>query len=264
VIKVVESSLQSRLMQRDIPYRVVMPEDYSMRRNYPVLYLLHGLFGSCDNWLELTELRDYVVGKELVIVLPEGADGWYTDSATEELDKFESYFIDELIPEIDAVYNTIDERKGRAIFGLSMGGYGALKFGLKWPDLFTFAGSVSGAFEAPALSETNPGHDWESLGPSVIKAFGDDSNAVRRENDLFRLIEKFSIEKVKELPYFYIACGIDDGFLEVNRKLVRSLGQKMIPVEYRETTGGHDWIYWDQEIQQVLKTINDRMHAICL
>lgn len=246
-------------MQRDIPYRVVLPDDYSMRRNYPVLYLLHGLFGSCDNWLELTRLTDYVVGKELIIVLPEGGNGWYTDSATEELDKFESYFIHELVPEIDAVYNTIEERGARAIFGLSMGGYGALKFGLKRPDLFYFAGSVSGAFEAPALSETNPGNDWENLGPSVLRAFGDEGNPVRQENDLFRLVERISLSETNELPYFYIVCGTNDSFLEANKNFVELLRQKSIPVEYKETPGDHDWTYWDQEINEVLKIVDNRL-----
>src|ERR1041384_306569 len=177
-------------MQRDIPYRVVLPDNYSMRRSYPVLYLLHGLFGSCNNWLELTSLTEYIADKELIVVLPDGGDGWYTDSATEELGRFQSYLIDELIPEIDAVYNTIEKRDGRAIFGLSMGGYGSVKFALKRPDLFAIAGSVSGALEAPALSATNPGHNWVELGPSITKAFGEENSAVRQENDLFRIVEK--------------------------------------------------------------------------
>jgi putative tributyrin esterase len=248
-------------MQRDIPYRVVLPEDYSMRRSYPVLYLLHGLFGTCNNWLELTGLTDYIADKELMVILPEAGDGWYTDSATEELDKFESCLIHELIPEIDAVYNTIEERTGRAIFGLSMGGYGALNFGLKRADLFVFAGSASGAFEAPRLSEARPGHNWTELGPSILKAFGAKNSLVRQENDLFQIVEKIEKDKMSALPHLYIVCGTDDGFLKANREFVALLREKSIPVEYRESPGGHDWDYWDDELKNVLEIVNDRLSA---
>jgi len=232
-----------------------------MKRNYPVLYLLHGLFGSCNNWLELTGLTDYVAGKELIIVLPDGGDGWYTDSAIDELGRFQGYLIDELIPEIEAVYNTIEERTGRAIFGLSMGGYGALKFGLKRPDLFVFAGSISGAFEAPAFSDANPGHNWEELGPSILKAFGEENSSVRQDNDLFRIVEKIESDRVAGLPHFYLRCGTEDGFLEANRRLAALLEQKSIPYEYLETPGGHDWDYWNHELKNVLEIVSGQLKA---
>ena len=249
-------------MQREIPYRIILPENYDKTvKRYPVLYLLHGLFGCCDNWLELTDLRNYALGKELIIVLPEGENGWWTNSATDEADKFESYFIEELIPEIDLLYKTIGTKEKRAIVGLSMGGYGAFKFAFKNPDLFVFACSISGAFDAPNQTESNPGFDWENLGPSILKAFGAGNSQTRIENDLFEIIRQFPAEEISQLPYFYFDCGIEDGFLEVNRKLAGLLKEKEILFEYHETPGGHDWDYWDKEIKQILQIAAEKLRS---
>src|SRR4030095_4148863 len=81
----------------------------------------------------------------------EGNNGWYTDSATVASDKYETYILQELIPEVQRRYRTIESRYGRGIAGLSMGGYGALKFGLKHPEMFAFAASMSGALGAASF-----------------------------------------------------------------------------------------------------------------
>jgi S-formylglutathione hydrolase FrmB len=244
-------------MQRELPFWVILPENYeTSKRNYPVLYLLHGLFGSCDNWLELTAIKDYLVDKELIVVLPEGGSSWYSDSATIEEDKFESSFINELIPAVETNYRVFGSRKKRAIAGLSMGGFGALKFAFKRPDLFLFAGSMSGAFEAPRLSKNNKGFGWEELGPSILEVFGQERNAARAENDLFEIIGQLSEEKKSAFPYIYIDCGSGDGFLEVNRKLAGLLEERKIKFEYHEAIGGHDWNYWDKQLRVILEIVS--------
>lgn len=248
------------MLQREIPYRVILPETYDdAQKRFPVLYLLHGLFGSCDNWLELTKLSDYALNKELIIVLPEGGDNWYTDSATVKEDKFESYFIEELIPAIDGLYKTIAKREKRAIAGLSMGGFGALKFACKRPDLFVFAGSMSGAFDASRQADNNPGVDWENLRPSILKVFGEENSRTRTENDLFQIIGQMPAEKIAGLPHFYIDCGIEDDFLKVNKELAELLKQRKINFEYREVSGGHDWLYWDKEIKRLLPIAAEKL-----
>lgn len=254
--KIIKENLKSELLQRDIPYRVILPKNYETNENrYPVLYLLHGLFGSCENWLELTNLKDYVLEKELIIILVDGENGWYSDSKTIENNKFESYFLQELMPEIENLYRTIPIKEKRAIAGLSMGGYGALKFCLKKPDLFVFAGSMSGAFDAPNLIKKNCPKDWKELLPSIEKAFGETNSRHRIDNDLFQIIEQIPTEKIAELPHFYLDCGVYDSFLETNRKLTNLLKDRKIPFEYYEISGGHDWDFWDQQIKKILEKV---------
>ena len=139
---------QSKLVNTTLPYNVILPTDYDTSRTtrYPVLYLLHGLTGHYSDWVARTNVADYAAEYRMIVVMPEGNDSWYTDSATVTTDKYESYILKELIPDVQQRYRTIEARYGRSIAGLSMGGYGAIKFGLKSPSTFVFAASMSGAF----------------------------------------------------------------------------------------------------------------------
>src|ERR1041385_6730043 len=140
---------ESRLVGASLPYNVVLPADYnrasSKQKRYSVVYLLHGLGGSAADWVSnRSHLADYAAQYPFIIVVPEGKDGWYTDGIA-PAEKFESYFVEELIPDVDRRFRTLPAREGRAVAGLSMGGYGSMKFALKHPELFAFAASMSGA-----------------------------------------------------------------------------------------------------------------------
>ena len=144
-----DALFHSASLGRDMHYRVLLPRDYTRSGRFPVLYLLHGLYGDYQNWDTRTGLENYAKDLHLIIVMPDADDSWYTNSATVAADKFEDYIAKDLIAEVDEKYRTIRDSHGRAIAGLSMGGYGAVKLALKYPELFAFAGSLSGAFNAP-------------------------------------------------------------------------------------------------------------------
>lgn len=249
--RIVKETLRSELMRRDVPVRVILPESYGLSEcRYAVLYLLHGLFGSCDNWLELTGIIDHSRGMELIIVMAEGGDGWYTDSAASEDEKRESYIVRELMPEIEKRFRCDAERLGVA--GLSMGGYGALKFALKYPGKFVFAGSMSGAFVGPQLTRENCPAEFEELLPSAEQAFGDSGSQTRIENDLFRIIESMPPETITRAPYVYLDCGDEDSLLQTNREMAELLKSRGIRHEYHEESGGHEWDYWDRQLKKLL------------
>src|SRR5687768_17983954 len=161
---------QSKLVGASLPYNVILPPDYdtSTTTRYPVLYLLHGLSGHYSDWASRSNVADHAAQYRMIVITPEGNDGWYTNSATITTDKYESYILEELIPDVQQRYRTIEARYGRAIAGLSMGGYGAIKFGLKSPQTFAFAASMSGAFAITRIPEK----DLQQLGPILLKLFG--------------------------------------------------------------------------------------------
>jgi S-formylglutathione hydrolase FrmB len=241
--------LNSKLLKRKVFFTVILPAEYfspaGSGRVFPVLYLLHGLSGHFDNWTGKASLVKHLAGTNAIAVTPEGADGWYTDSATKDDDKFESYIVEELIPDVDHRYRTIREGRGRGIAGLSMGGYGAIKFGLKYPDMFSLAGSFSGALDAPLRTEKSA-----FLRPSITSVFGADDSKTRAENDIFSLIRNASQEKIKSLPFIYLDCGTEDPFLPTNRDFDALLVEKKVPHEFRELPGKHDWEYWDQQVKE--------------
>ena len=196
----------------------------------------------------------------MIVVTPEGNDGWYTDSATIATDKYESYILQELLPDVQQRYRTIEARYGRAIAGLSMGGYGAIKFGLKSPQMFVFAASMSGAFGVTRFTEKEIPRQWQDS----LKLFGPVESETRKANDLFEIIEKLTAARVSSLPYFYFDCGIEDSPLifPYNRQLAALLYEKKIPYEYRELPGDHSWGYWDRQVQEILRMAAQRMPRV--
>ena len=247
-----EASLNSKLMGRAMPYRIILPSGYaaSKQKRYPVIYLLHGLFGSSENWTTLTKLPSYALSYEFIIVNPEGGNGWYTDSATKTNDRYESYILKELIPEIDAKYRTVTSRDGRVIAGLSMGGYGALKFGVKFPEMFSLVGSFSGALGATSFRSTPV---LAPLLKSLDETFGPIGGEIRNNNDLFALVRNASPEKIKTFPFIYLDCGTEDFLFQNNREFVSLLVEKKVPHEYRELPGSHAWDYWGQQVIEFLR-----------
>ena len=253
-------TFDSILLERSSRYHVLLPAKYeSSNLRYPVLYLLHGLFGECDNWLELTDIEQLSSELDLIVLMPDGGDGWYCDSATVAADLYESFIIDEFMPRVERRYRIIGERRSRSIAGLSMGGYGAFKFAAKRPDLFEFAASFSGAFDAPQMSDERPGFDWESLRPSVLKAFGDAQSSIRKHNDLHQMFLTMPVEKLQELPFFYFDCGLDDGFLKANLRLQQLLRSRGIAHHFNALKGGHDWQYWGSRLPALFKLACEKL-----
>jgi putative tributyrin esterase len=248
------AELDSKLMGRKMPYRVVLPMDYDRKdesgQRYPVIYLLHGLTGHFDNWTTKARLADHAAGLKMIIVTPEGENGWYTDNLSKENQNYDSYIIKELIPEIDRRYRTLSRRDQRAIAGLSMGGYGAIKFGLKYPDMFVLAGSFSGALGVATITEKKfPG----AVGKTVDAIFGPEGTEIRRANDPFDIVRRATPEKIKTFPFLYIDCGTEDYLFQNSREFVQLLLEKNVPHEYRQLPGAHNWEYWDKQIQEFLR-----------
>jgi S-formylglutathione hydrolase FrmB len=246
-------------MGRKMPYNVVLPVNYDAKtesgRRYAVLYLLHGLTGHFDNWTARTKLVDRAASYNLIIVTPEGENGWYSDNLAKDGDKFESYIIRELLPEIDKRYRTIDGRSHRAVAGLSMGGYGAIKFGLKYPELFSLAGSFSGALGAASITEREiPG----AVGRTIDSIFGPAGSELRKANDPFDIIRRATPEKIKTFPFLYVDCGTEDFLFQNNRDFVSLLVEKKVPHEYRQLPGAHNWQYWDAQVAEFLR-VGDRI-----
>jgi len=245
---------QSKLVNTTLPYNVILPPGYraATTTRYPVLYLLHGWGGHYTDWLTRTNVADYAARYRMIIVMPEGNDGWYVDGAAGLNDKYESYVLKELMPDVDKRYRTIQSRYGRAIAGLSMGGYGAIKYGLKYPATFALAASMSGAFGVTRYTEK------EMASPNLepfMKTFGPVGSETRKANDIFELTKALTPARIASLPYFYFDCGTEDAaqHFDRNRELSALFLEKKIPHEYRELPGNHSWQYWNQQVQEVLQ-----------
>jgi S-formylglutathione hydrolase FrmB len=254
---------ESKLVGRPLPYNVVLPPLYDAPETravrYPVIYLLHGLGGGAGDWVSgRARLAAHAAQYRFIIVTPEGADNWYTDSATVPADKFETYIIEELIPDVERRYRTLSTRDARAVAGLSMGGYGALKFGVKHPHKFALAASLSGAFAAASWDAADPTL-LAFVRPSIARTYGAMDSPTRRQNDLFKLFSDLPPERFPALPFIYLDCGTEDFLINSNRALSELLLRRKIPHEYRQLPGAHSWPYWDAQVQEVLKLASRKL-----
>jgi putative tributyrin esterase len=251
-----EESFQSQALGRSMKYRVLVPQDYDAAdRRYPVLYLLHGLTGDYKDWTTRTNLAEYTRTMALIVVMPDGENQWYTNAA-EGNARFEDYITTDLPADVVQKYRTVNSRYGRAIAGLSMGGYGALKIALRRPAQFAVTGSFSAAFAVTREGELEKaiggGVEAERMG----KIFGPSGSDTRKQNDVFALAAAM---KPAASPYVYIDCGTADGLIASNREVVAALQKAGVAYEYHEIAGGHSWDYWDRRVREFLPILMKKL-----
>ena len=193
---------------------------------HSVLYLLHGAYGDYTNWTANSRLAAIAEDFDLIIVMPDGAPfSWYTDSPVQPLSQYESYIVKELIPFVDSTFATFTEKKGRGICGLSMGGYGAIKFGLKHPTLFASASSMSGI-----LTIKKHASQWK-----MLEVFGDTINSLEtwKNNDLLQLLLS-----VRDTIAIKFDTGISDISLADNRQFYPSCRSAVLRTSMRNIPVG--------------------------
>lgn len=235
-----------------VSLNIILPQDYSTStRRFPVLYLLHGYTGHYSDWVTKTGLTNYAKHYEEIIVMPEDENGWYVDNYANPKLGWQSYIIDDLIPYVDSHYRTVASRNGRAIAGLSMGGYGAMLLGLKYHQMFAAIASLSGVFASsePAFEEALNKPEGKAIHDVIAADFGPLTNPTRPENDPFLLVTKIPVD---QLPQIYFSVGTSDTLLGMNREFARLLSDWKITYRYMEVPGKHEWPVWDRQIQRVL------------
>jgi putative tributyrin esterase len=210
---------------------------------YVTMYLLHGLSDDYTGWLRRTRIESYVGDAKLplVVVMPDGYRGFYTDA--NDGTRYATYCGPESVEFIDRTFPVIPSRDARCIGGLSMGGYGALRLALGFPDLYCSAVSHSGAFGRGL--EPRPADEIYPEGPRI---FGPDPRGTN--HDLLKLARDAMARN--ELPAIRIDCGTEDHLLADNRRLHQGLTELGIPHEYEEFPGAHNWDYWDVHVQEAL------------
>jgi putative tributyrin esterase len=230
----------SRSLQKASSFNIVFPDDPNIPRPWSVFYLLHGLSDDHTIWMRRTSIERYVEGLPLVVVMPDGGRGWYTN-ALEGL-AYEDDLLKDVVGLIERTFPVRAERAGRAIGGLSMGGYGAVKLGLKHPEMFASVNSHSGA-----VGVTRDPKLIKDLNPEFARIFGKEPKD--GAEDAAAIVERVDHGRV---PALRLDCGTDDFLLEENRSFHRLLESLHIPHEYQEYPGGHNWAYWDMHVQEAV------------
>jgi len=240
----------SDVMHKDIKAVVVKPETSGSDTELPVLYLLHGAGGNYADWVNKTPNKD-VVKKladlyRMIVVLPDGGvTSWYLDSPVDPSYQYETYVSKELVGYIDAHYQTIKNKSGRAITGLSMGGHGGLYLGFRHQDVFGACGSMSGGVDIRPFPL-----NWD-----IAKRLGSYARFPERweKNTVINQLHLLTPNNLAII----IDCGTGDFFYNVNQKLHEKLLEHNINHDYITRPGVHNFEYWGNAIQYQMLFFNN-------
>jgi len=227
--------VKSLAMNGNVSNLIILPNS-PQSGPLPVIYLLHGAGGDFGNWMRRAPfIEDLAEELGVIIVCPDGyKQSWYLNSPELSESQYETYFIEELLPTIDSLYDTKPSSDYRAITGLSMGGHGALYLALRHPELFNCAGSMSGGVDLRPFP-----NNW---GLPVL--LGDIKDYPSRWSE-HSVVEIAAEEATASSSVrFIIDCGLNDFFLDVNRELDRVMTLNGIQHVYSEREGAHNWQYW--------------------
>lgn len=213
-------------------------ENNSGNKEYKCLYLLHGLSDDHTIWMRRTSIERYATDYGVCIVMPCGAKSFYTDMKYGM--KYFSYITEELPGIIGEFLKVSNKREDTYIAGNSMGGYGALKAALKKPETFCAAAGLS------SVADIRNGMFDDVL----LSVFGEEIN-IPDEEDLFFLAEKTNSSPIK--PKIFMGVGTEDFLYESNVSLKEKFEKLDYDFTYRESSGIHNWEFWDEYVRYVLE-----------
>jgi len=231
----------SAALKRQMPYRVFLPTNIAAGEKLPVVYLLHGGNGGFRDWSNESGVARYAA-KGIILIMPEGAFSYYQNAALKPEDKYEDYLVNDLIADVETRFPVAKGRENRAVVGISMGGFAAIKLALNRPELFAFAGAIS-----PSIDNLHRRISPKLLGGwwRIRTIFGPSGSGSRLSRDPFMLVQSANPAVT---PYVYLTAGNGEPLLEPNRRFAARLSQRHFSYEFHIKPGGHDWTEWDSQI----------------
>jgi S-formylglutathione hydrolase FrmB len=276
----------SPAVDRTMKYNIVLPAEYdSSNERYPVLYLLHGLTQNYTTWSGLGTPVYAGLFNDLIVVMPDGGNSWYVNYAKNEggqRNNWEDHIVQDVVGHVDENYRTIARREGRAIAGLSMGGYGSLTLGLRHPEMFISIGSTSGAIsysrdaarrsrgemaqrgarrrgtpeEQAAREERarrpNPRIGIEGFSSQVGRTPEGQAFVTAEDADAYDPFVLIHQVPRDELPHIYLDSGTEDRLIAPAREFAQVLFENDIPFDFMQMPGAHNSAYWTQSIGHIM------------
>jgi len=221
------------------------------KKPFKTLYLLHGIFGNHNDWLNNTRVCTWAEERNLAIIMPSGENRFYVDNICSG-EKFGEFIGRELVAMTRELLPLSERREDTYIAGLSMGGYGAVRNGLKYHDTFACVAGLSSAFILDKIMGAGEDAPWFTHRRSYYQSILGDLETIQgSDNDHKALVDMILAAKAK-MPALYLGCGSEDDFIGCNRDFHEFLSERGVEHTWDEDPGGHTWDYWDEHILKVL------------
>ncbi len=255
--KVVTDSIYSKKLNCWQKYNVYLPTGFEKsEKKYPVVYLLHGLYGNYSNWeksggmkLVADELISSGEACEMVIVMPNAGDSdvrnYQNGYFNVEDWPYEDFFYQEFLPEVEKKYRIIGDKEHRAIMGLSMGGGGSVVYSQRHPEMFSSCYAMS-AWLDNKMGEVGGKNAKKDKLYIVAKSVSDNSAV-----DFVEKADEETVKKLRTVKWF-IDCGDDDFLMDLSVLLYQNMRAKKIKAELRIRNGVHNWEYWHTALRTAL------------
>ena len=249
-------SVSSDCLHCEQKYNVYLPDGYDARESYPVIYLLHGLYGDYTNWEKtgrMKEVADELIAsgelRPVVIVMPNAGNsnvhGYQNGYFNVQDWPYEDFFFRELLPAVERKYHCGGSKGQRAIMGLSMGGGGAIVYAQRHPELFSSAYGMSAWLDHKDRDIRGKDRPGSKL------AITDRSVREHSALDFIDQADKTAISRLKTVAWF-LDCGDDDHLLQLSVDLHFKMKKAGIHSELRVRNGGHTWEYWHTALRTAL------------
>ncbi len=259
---VIHSSIDSKVLGAPRAYTVILPAGYDENpdKEYPVLYLFHGMYGENTEWskkakagIEMTMMVNEFRCHPMVIVTPYagGKDVKVEQNGYFDVPNwpYETFFFEEFIPFIESEYRIVGDKKHRAIAGLSMGGGGATAYAQKHPDMFCASYAMSAWLGLNDFGDKNYEGKTDKL--SYLYQGVDRNDCV----NFVKNADAETVEKLKTVNWF-VDCGDDDFLLDINLLYYQTMRDKGIPCQLRVRDGAHKWEYWHTALATCLPFVS--------
>jgi S-formylglutathione hydrolase FrmB len=231
-----------------LPQRTLVAAKSKSTPKYRTLYLLHGHSDDHTAWMRWSAIEKYVEGLNLAVVMPAVNLSFYTDMV--HGGAYEKFISEEIPAVVRDMYALSSKREDNFVAGLSMGGYGAFKLALTYPERYAAAASLSGALDVRETVKAHGRSEDKVFLTEMHNIFGDTSKVPNSKHDLLTLARKISKGSVK--PRLYQCCGTEDFLYADNARFRDAVRKLALDLTYEEGPGEHVWAYWDKMIQNVL------------
>lgn len=255
---ILRGTVFSEILGMDTGITVVVPNKFDSADKYQVAYVLHGLCGNSENWVNNSMLPVYANDYNTIFILPEVARSFYTDMKYGL--KYFSYITEELPIICKSIFNISSKREDTAVIGGSMGGYGAIKCALSKPEQYGYCCAFSSAclflkeFLDKLRAEGKTKEFLDAYGEPLLNdfyaAFGEKLEW-STQDEILELAKSLSAKQIK--PKIYSTCGLDDYMRPDNIRFSAEMKKLDVDFTYEEFPGMHDFYFFDESLKKALE-----------